>query len=290
MAKKDGYKKEKLGQSQFQLAWIRLKENKFALVSLYIICAIIRIAIFAPLLAPYDYAAQNYDEILMFPSLKHPFGTDQFGRDIFSRVIYGTRYSITIGLCTMIFSCILGVTLGTIAAYYPKLDNPIMRFLDIFGSIPDMALLMCLVVIMGSNMRNMIIALGLYYTPGYARLARAKVLTLRNEEYVEASIALGASDARILLTHILPNAVAPLIVRFTMATGGSILEAAGLSFIGLGIQPPKPEWGLMISQGRGFLSTNWYYPILPGLCIVLLSYCLNYLGDGLRDALDPRLN
>ncbi len=282
-------KKEK-GTSQWVLTWIKLKENKFALVSLFIVCFIILVAIFAPLIAPYDYAKQDYESILLFPSLAHPFGTDQFGRDIFSRVIYGTRYSLVIGLCTMIFSCILGVFLGTLAAYYPKLDNPIMRFLEIFASIPDMALLMCLVVIMGSNMRNMIIALALYYTPGYARLARAKVLTLRNEEYVEAAIALGASDKRILLTHIVPNAVAPIIVRFTMSTGGSILEAAGLSFIGLGIQPPKPEWGLMISQGRGFLSTNWYYSILPGICIVILTYSLNYLGDGLRDALDPRLN
>ena len=233
---------------------------------------------------------QNYDTIMVQPNLQHIFGTDQFGRDILSRIMYGTRYTVTIGFGTMIGSSIMGITLGIFAAYYPKLDNPIMRFLEIFSNIPDMPLLMCLVVIMGTSLKNLLIALVLYYTPGWARLARAKVLTLRNEEYVEASIALGASDGRILLRHILPNALAPLIVRFTLSTGGSILEAAALSYIGLGIQPPEPEWGLMISQGREFLGTYWYYSIIPGLCIVLLTYTLNYLGDGLRDALDPRLN
>lgn len=290
MAKNDAYKKKEGGNSQFKMVWIKLRENKFAMASLFILIAVCLIAIFAPILAPYDYTAQNYEEILMFPCLKHPFGTDQFGRDILSRIIWGSRYTIVIGVLTMVVSGVIGTALGIFAAYYPKLDNPIMRFLDIFSSIPDMALLMCLVIILGTSMRNMIIALGLYYIPGYARLARSKVLTLRNEEYVEASIALGASDGRILMTHILPNSLAPIIVRFTMSTGGCILEAASLSYIGLGIQPPEPEWGLMISQGKGFLSTNWYYSIIPGLCIVLVSYCLNYLGDGLRDALDPRLN
>lgn len=282
--------KAQKGTSQFKLTWTRLKDDKFAMVSLFIFIAIVILAIIAPLIAPYDYAAQSYEDTLQFPSLKHLFGTDQFGRDLFSRILIGTKYTLTIGVLTMVFSCILGTALGFLAAYYPKLDNPIMRFLDIFANIPDMTLLMCLVIIMGTNMRNMIIALALYYTPGYARLARSKVLTLRNEDYVEASIALGSSDARILLTHILPNAIAPIIVRFTMSTGGCILEAASLSFIGLGIQPPEPEWGLIISQGKSFLSNEWYYSIIPGLCIVLVTCCLNYLGDGLRDALDPRLN
>ena len=283
-------KKKEYGNSQFRLIWMKLGENKFAMASFWIIVTVILIAIFAPLIAPYPYAIQNYDAILVQPSWLHPFGTDQFGRDILSRVIYGTRYTVSIGLCTMIGSSIVGITLGILAAYYPKLDNPVMRFLEIFSNIPDMPLLMCLVIIMGTSLKNLLIALILYYIPGWARLARAKVLTLRNEEYVEASIALGASDFRILVKHILPNALAPLIVRFSLSTGGSILEAAALSYIGLGIQPPEPEWGLMISQGREFLSTYWYYSIIPGLCIVLLTYTLNYLGDGLRDALDPRLN
>lgn len=283
-------KKKEYGNSQFALVWMKLNENKFAMVSLWMITAIILIAIFAPLIAPYHYAEQNYDAIMVEPSLEHPFGTDQFGRDIFSRIIYGSRYTVFIGFGTMIGACLIGVTLGVLAAYYPKLDNPIMRFLEIFSNIPDMPLLMCLILIMGINLRNLIIALVLYYTPVFARTARSKVLTLRNEEFVEASIALGASDARILLTHILPNALAPLIIRFTLSTGGSILEAAALSFIGMGIQAPEAEWGLMISQGRQYLSTYWQMSIIPGLCIVVLTYILNYLGDGLRDALDPRLN
>ena len=290
MAKSKAYKKQELGNSQLKMTWIKLRENKLAVASMFILLLVCLVAIFAPFIASYDYTAQNYDEMLMFPCLAHPFGTDQFGRDILSRIIWGSRYTLIIGFLTMVVSGIVGTALGVFAAYYPKLDNPIMRFLDIFSSIPDMALLMCLVIILGTSMTNMIIALGIYYVPGYARLARAQVLTLRDEEYVEASRALGASDARILLNHILPNAMAPIIVRFTMSTGGCILESASLSFIGLGIQPPEPEWGLMISQGKSFLSTNWYYSIIPGLCIVLVSYCLNYLGDGLRDALDPRLN
>ncbi len=283
-------RKKEYGNSQWALVWMKLGENKFAMVSFWLIIAVILLAIFAPLIAPYPYDAQDYDNIMVQPNLQHPFGTDQFGRDILSRIIYGSRYTVIIGFGTMTGSCILGVTLGIFAAYYPKLDNPIMRFLEIFSNIPDMPLLMCLVIIMGTSLKNLLICLILYYTPGYARIARAKVLTLRNEEYVEASIALGASDGRILLHHILPNSLAPIIVRFTLSTGGSILEAAALSYIGLGIQPPEPEWGLMISQGRQFLGTYWYYSIIPGLCIVFLTYILNYVGDGLRDALDPRLN
>lgn len=283
-------RKKEYGNSQWALVWMKLGENKFAMFSFWMIIAVILIAIFAPLLAPYDYAAQDYDNIMVTPNAQHPFGTDQFGRDILSRIIYGSRYTVIIGFGTMTGACLMGIPLGIFAAYYPKLDNPIMRFLEIFSNIPDMPLLMCLVIIMGTSLKNLLICLILYYTPSFARIARAKVLTLRNEEYVEASIALGASDGRILLHHILPNSLAPIIVQFTLSTGGSILEAAALSYIGLGIQPPEPEWGLMISQGRQFLSTYWYYSIIPGLCIVFLTYILNYVGDGLRDALDPRLN
>ncbi len=283
-------KKKEYGNSQLKLVWLKLGENKFAMASFWLLIAVILVAIFAPLIAPYPFAEQDYNSIMVTPNWQHPFGTDQFGRDILSRIIMGSRYTVVIGFGTMIGSCVVGVALGLFAAYYPKLDNPIMRFLEIFQNIPDMPLLMCLVVIMGTSFQNLLIALILYYTPGWSRIARAKVLTLRNEEFVEASIAIGASDGRILLRHILPNALAPLIIRFTLSAGGCILEAAALSYIGLGIQPPEPEWGLMISQGRQFLSTYWYYSIIPGLCIVFLIYVLNYLGDGLRDALDPRLN
>lgn len=283
-------KNKQYGTSQWALVWQKLCENKFALASFWLIIAVILIAIFAPLIAPYDYAAQDYNAIMVKPSLQHPFGTDQFGRDILSRIIYGSRYTVFIGFGCMIISSLLGVTLGLVAAYYTKLDNPIMRVLDIITGIPDMPLLMCLITIMGISIRNLLIALVIYYIPVFARITRAKVLTLRNEEFAEASIALGASDFRILIHHILPNALAPIIVRFTLSTGGSILEAAALSYIGLGIQAPNPEWGLMISQGKQFLGTYWQMAIIPGLAIVFLTYMLNYLGDGLRDALDPRLN
>ena len=283
-------KRKEYGKSQWVMVWYKLCENKFALVSLCIVVLMILMAIFAPLIAPYPFDEQNYEVVMVDPSLQHPFGTDQFGRDILSRIIYGSRYTIFIGFGCMLCSGLAGVTLGILAAYYPKLDNPIMRFLDVFGSIPDMPLLMCLILIMGLNLRNLLIALAIYYTPGFARITRSKVLSLRTEEYVEASIALGASDRHILIRHILPNAMAPIIVRFTLSTGGSILEAAALSFIGMGIQAPAPEWGLMISQGKQFLSSYWYMSIIPGVAIVILTYALNYMGDGLRDALDPRLN
>ena len=287
----EAYKKKKeYGNSQWALIWMKLCENKFALASFWLIIALVVIAILAPVIIPYDYAAQDYSNALAKPSLQHPFGTDQFGRDIMSRIIYGSRYTVVIGFGTMIGSCIVGVALGLLAAYYPKLEDPIMRFMDAFSNIPDMPLLMCLVLIMGTNFQNLLICLIVYYTPGYVRITRAKVLTLLHEEFVEASIALGASDSRILLRHILPNSLAPIIIRFTLSTGGAILEAASLSYIGLGIQPPEPEWGLMIAQGREFLGSHWYYSIIPGLCIVFLIYILNYVGDGLRDAMDPRLN
>ena len=284
---KQTYKK----RSQVSAVWHRLKKNKLAMLGLIILCVMIGLAVFADFIADYDTVVigQDMSQRLLTPSLEHLCGTDQFGRDILSRIIYGSRYTIFIGFGCMLCSGLAGVTLGILAAYYPKLDNPIMRFLDVFGSIPDMPLLMCLILIMGLNLRNLLIALAIYYTPGFARITRSKVLSLRTEEYVEASIALGASDRHILIRHILPNAMAPIIVQATLGLAGAILSIAGLSFLGLGIQPPTPEWGAMLSNARVYIRDAWHVTVIPGLGIMLTILSLNLMGDGLRDALDPRL-
>ena len=183
----------------------------------------------------------------------------------------------------------VGVALGLISAYYSKLDNIIMRVMDIIIGMPAMTLMMCIIAALGVNMRNMIIALCIQAIPEFARLTRAQAITVKNQEFIEASIAIGADDKRILLKHILPNSLAPIIVQATLCTGSTILMSASLSFIGMGVQPPTPEWGLMISAGRQYLRSAWHLSIIPGVSIIALTFALNFLGDGLRDALDPRL-
>lgn len=282
--------KKRKKNSPMSDVWRKLKKNKLAMISLFIICLLIIISIFAPLLAPYDYTEQDYDNMLQAPNSRYIFGTDNFGRDVFSRVIYGSRYTVFIGFVCITVAAIIGVLLGLIAAYYPKLDNLIMRTIDIIIGMPAMTLLMCLIAVMGVSLTNMIIALCITTIPGFARVTRAQVLVVKNQEFIEAAIAIGADTKRILFRHILPNSLAPIIVQYTLGAGTVVLLSASLSFIGMGVQAPNPEWGLMISSGRPYLRSNWYLSIIPGFAIILLTFTLNYLGDGLRDALDPKLN
>ncbi|GHT01041.1 peptide ABC transporter permease [Synergistales bacterium] len=277
-------------KSPMSNAWRKLKTNRWAMVSLVIIVFLFLVAIFAPILTPYNYAAQNYESVLKAPSLAHPFGTDNFGRDVLSRVIYGSRYTMFIGFGCITAAAVIGVTLGLIAAYFPKFDNIIMRVVDIVIGMPTMTLLMCIIAVLGVSITNMVIALCVTFIPNFARVTRAQALTVKNQEFIEAAVAIGANDRRILLKHILPNSLAPIIVEYSLSTGNLVLWSASLSFIGMGVQPPIPEWGLMISAGRGYLRSAWFLAIIPGLAIILLTFVLNYLGDGLRDALDPRLN
>jgi len=277
-------------QSMVAEVWRKLKKNTWAVGSLIILCLLLILATFAPWLTPYDYRVQDYDSVLLPPGKGHIFGTDNFGRDIFSRVVYGSRYTVLIGFGCVTIAAFLGVVFGLISAYFPKLDNIIMRSMDLIIGMPTMSLLMLLIAVMGISITNLVIALCVTTIPGFARVTRAQALTIKHQEFIEAAVAMGASDARILLKHILPNSWAPIIVQYTLGAGQVVLSAASLSFIGMGIQAPTPEWGLMVSQGRVYLRSHWHMAIIPGLAIVLLTFVLNYLGDGLRDALDPRLN
>ena len=251
----------------------RFMKNKVAVAGFFIILLLVFCALFPSLIAPYSYETMSTGPSFANPSAEHLFGTDEFGRDIFSRVIYGTRTSLAIGLLSVLIACVLGTILGCISGYYGNLtDNLIMRAVDILLAIP-----------------NLILALGIGATGGFARVVRGQILTVKEQEYIEVARAIGASDFRIIFCHILPNCLAPIIVQISISVGSSILGAAGMSFIGLGIAPPNPEWGAMLSAGRSFFRDHWFVETFPGLAIMLAVFAFNLFGDGLRDALDPRL-
>lgn len=276
--------------SQFKQVWKRLRKNKLALVGLGIIIVLILIAIFADFIAPYSFDEQNLQATLQFPSSKHIFGTDEFGRDIFSRIVFGSRISFQVGFIAVSIAVILGGILGAMAGYYGGIiDNIIMRAMDMLLAIPQILLAIAIVAALGPGLVNLMIAVGISSIPGYARIVRASVLSIKDQEFVEAARAAGSSNTRIIFKHIIPNVMAPIIVQATLGVALAILTAAGLSFIGLGISPPTPEWGSMLSGGRGYIRDYWYMTLFPGLAIVITIFGLNVLGDGLRDALDPRL-
>ena len=270
--------------------WRRLRKNKAAMVGLVIILIMVFCAIFADVIAPYGYDDQNLREKMQFPNSQHLLGTDNFGRDILSRIIYGSRISLQVGLISVGVSIVVGGIFGAMAAFYGgKTDNIIMRAMDILMAIPGMLLAIAIAAALGPGLGNMMIAIGVGSVPGYARVVRASVLTVRDEEFVEAARSIGASDFRIIMRHIIPNALAPIIVQATLGVAGAILSCASLSFLGLGISPPTPEWGAMLSASRQYIRNYWYMSTFPGIAIMLTVYALNVLGDGLRDALDPRL-
>ena len=283
-------KKRKKKQSRLSEIWRRLKKNKLSMVSLFVIIFVLLIALFAPLLAPYEYQLQNSKRALEGPSRDHLLGTDRLGRDILSRLLYGSRQSLQMGFTAVVVAAVLGITVGSIAGYYGGwTDNLIMRFLDIYQGIPMFLLTVTLASVLGPSLRNAIIAIGISMIPGNARFMRACILSVREQEYIEAAKMINASDGRIIRGHIIPNAIAPMIVNITMGLGFSVLAGAGLSFIGLGVQPPIPEWGGMIADARNFMRSNPQLAYYPGLCIMITVLAFNLLGDGLRDALDPRL-
>lgn len=268
----------------------RFCKNKMAIFGMCIIIALVFCAIFAPVIAPYGFDEQNIEIALQGPSAQHLFGTDNFGRDILSRVIYGSRISLQVGLIAVGVAIVIGGVLGAIAAFYGgNADTVIMRAMDVLMAVPGMLLAIAIAASLGPGLGNMMIAIGVGNIPGYARVVRAAVITVKEQEYIEAARSIGANDFRIILKHIIPNALAPIIVQATLGVAGSILSCATLSFLGLGIQPPTPEWGAMLSAARQYLRSDWYMATFPGLFIMLTVYALNIVGDGLRDAVDPRL-
>lgn len=285
-------KRSRKKKSQTFAVWKRLKKNKMAVVGLIILAFICFMAICADLFFDYDAMAIKQTAALRLkpPSASHWLGTDEVGRDILVRIVYGARISLPIAIVTILFAATIGGVLGALAGFGNRIiDNIIMRTMDIFLAIPSILLSIAIVAALGTSILNMLIAIAVSNIPPFARIVRASVLTIRNEEYIEAARAIGASDFRILTRHILPNSMAPAIVQATLCVAGSILAIASLSFIGLGIQPPTPEWGSMLSGGRQYIRSAWWVCAFPGIAIMLTILSLNLLGDGLRDALDPKL-
>lgn len=290
MVKEQAVKKRK--KSQLAMTWKRLRKNKTAVAGLVILAVLCILIISAGFLFDYDtdVIRQNASQRLQPPSGQHWMGTDEAGRDILARVIYGTRVSLPVAVGTIAMACAVGGLLGAVAGYgSKKVDNVIMRIMDVFLAIPSILMAMAIVAALGNSMMNLMIAIAVSNVPPFARIVRASVITIKNEEYIEAERAIGASDLRIIFSHVIPNALAPIIVQTTTCIAGSILAIAGLSFIGLGIQPPTPEWGSMLSTGRQFIRHAWWVCAFPGLAIMVSILSLNLFGDGLRDALDPKL-
>lgn len=268
----------------------RLFRNKLAVFGLLLILILVFSAIFAPFVAPYDYAKQDYANTFAFPSSDHLMGTDEYGRDILSRVIYGGRVSLLVAIMAIAMSLVAGGLLGVVAGYFSgRSDNIIMRVVDILQAVPPFLLAICISAALGTGVEKTAIALAIGYIPSYARIMRAQVLSIRGQEYVDAARLSGGSHLRIMLRHIAPNTLSPIIVDSTLKLGDCILSISGLSFIGLGVRPPTPEWGSMLSVGRQYIMDFWPMVVFPGLAIIMTLFGFNLFGDGLRDALDPRL-
>jgi peptide/nickel transport system permease protein len=268
----------------------RLRRNKAAMVGLVVIGVMAVAALLAPLIAPYDPTAQNPLLQLQHPGLAHLMGTDEFGRDVFSRIIYGTRPSLAVGFIAVGIATVAGLAVGVTAGYYGRwVDNVLMRVMDVIFAFPDVLLAIAIVAMLGSSLPNVMIAIGVVYTPIFARISRSAVLGITTMPFMEAAQAAGTSHLKIIARHVLPNIVAPVIVQISVSFAFAILTEAALSFLGLGIQPPAPSWGLMLSAGRQFIYTDPLLCLWPGIAIVLAVLAFNFVGDGLRDALDPRL-
>lgn len=291
-------KDQRKEKTLFQESWRRFKQNKLAMVGMWFLILLTAISVattvidFATNKRIYDtyVISQNLTLRLKGPSAKHILGLDEFGRDILLRMLWGTRYSLFLGAIGIAASTVIGGTLGAISGFYGgKVDNIIMRFMDILLAIPSILLAIAIVAALGPGLVNILIAIAISYIPTFARVVRAKVMSIKDQEFIEAARAVGAGDARIIFKYIIPNSLAPIIVQATLGVAGAILSIAGLSFLGLGIQPPMPEWGAMLSNARTYIRDAWHITVIPGLGIMLTILSLNVVGDGLRDALDPRL-
>lgn len=277
-------------ESMLMITLRRLAKNKLTMAGLIILILMAVISLMAPILAPYPFEQTDLYNTFATPSMAHPFGTDELGRDILSRLMVGTKHSLRIGLVSVLYSSVAGIAIGCISGYYGgKVDGFIMRFMDIFSAIPALVLAIAICAVLGPGIDNCILSIAISGTPSFVRMARASVLNVRRMEYLEAATAINCNTAQIIVKHILPNILAPLIVLMTMTVANNILTASQLSFIGLGVQPPNPEWGAMLSAGRNYIRNYPHMVLFPGITIMLAVLSLNMVGDGLRDALDPKL-
>jgi peptide/nickel transport system permease protein len=279
-----------VGATYLRTAFRRIRRDKSGLAGAVIILALILSAFLAPVFTPYDPVKQNLGEMLSAPSFKHPLGTDRYGRDVLTRILYGCQYALIIGVGVVAIQLFVGVTLGLTAGYYGGfVESVIMRFTDVFLSIPSIVLAVTIAGFLGGGVQNVIITIGAIGWRDYARLVRGEVLSAKERTYVEAARAVGCGHLRIMLHHILPHTVGPVIAYSAFAAGVAILWAAALSFLGLGAQPPTPEWGAMLADGREDMRDAWWIATFPGLAIMLVVLGFNFFGDALRNALDPKM-
>lgn len=268
--------------------WIKVSHNKGAVFGMAFLALIIILSLLSPYICRYSYSVTDFMNIKSGPSLQHLFGTDDLGRDILSRVLFGARYTLVIGILSTVLSAILGVIMGAVAGYFGGIvDSALMRFLDIFQAFPSLVLAMAFCAVFGTGVDKCILALGITGIPGFARLMRANILRIRNMEYIESATTVNCPTWRIIAKHIIPNAVSPIIVEIAMSVSRNGLASSSLSFLGLGVQEPKPEWGQMLASTRNYIRDDPYMVIIPGIFIVLTVLSFNLLGDAFRDALDP---
>ena len=278
------------GTSLTAIALGQFRRSHVGLVGAVLVCAFVLVAALAPLLSPYDPVSADFANVLSPPARAHPFGTDDIGRDILSRVVYGSRISLQAGLFTVAVALCIGLPLGLVAGYLGgQVDNVIMRALEVILSFPGLVLALGITAVLGPKLIHALFAIGVVFVPNFARLIRAQVLSVKEHDFVAAARALGASDRRLVILHILPNCLAPLLVQSSFSVAFGILTEAALSFLGMGTQPPTPSWGIMLSMGRGYLEQAPWLGAFPGFAIFLAVLGFNLLGDGIRDALDPRL-
>lgn len=276
--------------NQMKEIWRRFRKSKTAMLGLCLLIFVLSIAIFADVITPYENAISQSADRLDSPSAAHIFGTDELGRDLFTRIVHGSRYSLLIGVSTSVLALVIGGLLGAIAAYYGGwVDNIIMRLTDVVMTVPPILLSLAVVAALGGSLRNLLIAITISCVPSMLRLVRSVVLGVVDEDYIEAARSYGASDMRIILKYVIPNALGPIIVTTTMNVANMILSAAGLSFLSLGVQPPAPEWGALLSDAKTYMFTAPHLLYIPGIFIVIAALSFNLAGDGLRDALDPKL-
>lgn len=279
------------GQSKTGEIWHRFRKNKGAILGLGILAVLVLVALTVDIWLPEEKInGINVLEKLQAPSAKHLFGTDEMGRDLFWRTVYGTKYSLAIGFVAVMVSAVIGVPLGAVAGYYGKaVETIIMRISDIFSAIPSILLAIAIVSVLGRTTGNLMLAVGIAAVPQFTRITRASVLTVKNEEYVEAARALGKTDLYIIFKHILPNCLSPIIVQTTLRVASAIISASSLSFLGIGIKPPMPEWGALLTAGKTYIVGYSYLCLFPGLAIMITVLAFNLMGDALRDAMDPKL-